>query len=197
MLKNIKMSIRMKIMIPVFILGIVAALAAVVAVTGITSVNTSARKIADQYLESIVELSDIQKQTENIHKLALTHIIATDYNTMISAVETVKSQEGLLDESLKNYEVYVDESSKGIYEELLLNYEGVKNVIKRLMAHSADGNKVEAYRLANGELAQYSNALVGNIEALSEINESGTEIEKEGLNDTFYLCMLISVGIGV
>lgn len=197
MLKNMKMSIRIKIMIPVFVLGIVAVLAAVVAVAGITSVNTSARKIADQYLESIMELSDIQKQTETIHKLALTHIIATDYNTMISAVESVKSQEGLLDGALKDYEVYVDESSKGIYEELLFNYEGVKNVIKRLLAYSADGNKVEAYKLANGELAQYSDALAENIEALNEINENGTEIEKVGLSDAFYLCMMISMGIGV
>lgn len=192
MRNDIKMSIRIKIMLPVIILGLVVALAAITAVGGITSVNTSARKIADQYLVSAVELSNIQKQTENIHKLALTHIIATDYNTMIAAIERIKSQEESLDEEIKNYEVYVDDSLKSTYEEMLLNYEGVKKATKQVIAWSADGNKVEAYTLANGELAQYNDALEENIRTINEMNETATKAERESLSTTFNFCMMIA-----
>lgn len=193
--KKMKISIRIKILLPVLVLGMVAVLTAVALVLGITSVNTSARKISDQYLVSTTKLSNIQEQAEKIHNLALTHIIATDFNTMIDAIETIKERQEILDDALSQYEIYLDETSRPIYEELCENYVGVKGVVRRLVALSAEGNKAKAYVLANGELAQYSDALLENINHLNKINTQGTEKEKTGLNEVFYTFMVVSAVI--
>ena len=149
MQKKRKISIRIKILLPVLILGIVSIITAIALVMGITSVNASARKISDQYLVSTTELSDIQRQVEKIHNLALSHIIATDYNTMIEAVESIKERQKILDEALKNYEVHIDDTSRTAYENMLLHYEGMKGTVRRLVALSAEGSKSAAYILAN------------------------------------------------
>ena len=195
MAKKIKVSIRIKILLPVLVLGMVSVLTAIALMIGITSVNASARKISDQYLVSTTKLSDIQKQAAKIHNLALTHIIATDFDTMIEAIETIKERQEILDDALSQYEIYLDDISRPVYEELCANYEGVKGVIKRLVAFSAEGSKAKAYVLANEELAQYSEALMENIDSLNEINTQGTEKEKAGLNEVFDTFMLVSVAI--
>lgn len=193
--KNRKVSIRTKILLPVLILGIISMITALALILGLTSVNTSARKISDQYLVSTTKLNEIQKQVEKIHNLALSHIIATNYNTMIEAVESIKERQQVLEEDLKHYEVYIDDFSKAAYENMLLYYENMKGVVRRLVALSAESSKAEAYTLANGELAEYSNALSENITVLSEINTAGTAKEKEGLNEIYYTFMGVSAGI--
>lgn len=195
--KKRKVSIRTKILLPVLVLGIVSIITAIALVMGITSVNTSARKISDQYLASTTELSDIQKQADKIHNLALSHIIATDYNTMIRSIESIKEGQQVLDELLKNYEVHIDDSSRAAYENMLRYYEDMKGSIRRLVALSAEGSKSDAYILANGELVEYTDGLLENITVLNEINTEGTEKEKEGLNQVYYAFMSISIGICV
>lgn len=195
--KKRKVGIRTKILLPVLVLGIVSIITAIALVMGITSVNTSARKISDQYLASTIELSDIQKQADKIHNLALSHIIATDYNKMLGAVESIKEGQQVLDELLKNYEVHIDDSSRAAYENMLRYYEDMKGSIRRLVALSAEGSKSDAYILANGELVEYTDGLLENITVLNEINTEGTEKEKEGLNQVYYAFMSISIGICV
>ena len=76
-------SLKVLILVPVFILGILSVLSNVMAVNNIRKVNRNASRIADDCMNSISELSAIENETQSIHKLGLSHIIATDLNTMI------------------------------------------------------------------------------------------------------------------
>lgn len=188
-----KSSIRFKIMIPVITLGLVALISSLASLIGVISVKSSARKITDQYLASTFELGEIQKQTEEIHKLALSHIIAIDIDTMITSVETIKDQEAVLDEELINFGNHITQDSQAAYEELLVNYEGFKSAIKRVVAYSANGETVLAYGLANGELADYGTALSTNIAFINEVNTTGAQKEKDALDAVFTTFMIVSV----
>ena len=43
----------------------------------------------------------------NIHKMALSHIVATDYRTMITLVQQIKEEEARLDQMLAEYASHV------------------------------------------------------------------------------------------
>ena len=71
MQKKARISIKYIILIPVFILGIVSIFSNVEAIMNIRRVNTNATEITDTYMVRISELEKIQRETQNLHKLAL------------------------------------------------------------------------------------------------------------------------------
>ena len=90
-------SIKLMIVVPMLILGIVSVISNILAIRNIKNVNANASDIADHYMAGTQELSEIQKSVQNIHKMALTHILAMDFDTMIRIVEEIKEKEKELD----------------------------------------------------------------------------------------------------
>ena len=97
-MKNI--SLKLRLIIPIAFLGIVAVLSNLLSIINIQNVNTSAANIADNYMDSKSRLSEICQSSMNIHKMALSHIVATDYDTMTTLVQQIKQEEALLDNML-------------------------------------------------------------------------------------------------
>lgn len=148
---------------PVFILGILSVLSNVMAVNNIRKVNRNASRIADDCMNSISELSAIENETQSIHKLGLSHIIATDLNTMISIVEEMQTEQETLEQELEDYRKYVEPEDESSYEMVVSNYETMKYELGNLMAYSALGKNTEAYALANGVVSESSMAIQNEI----------------------------------
>ena len=51
--------------------------------------------------------------------MALSHIVATDYNTMITLVSDIKEEEKKLDGMLADYEMYITDADRDTYNTLL------------------------------------------------------------------------------
>ena len=81
-----KASIRVMIMAPVLLLGLVSIFSNVMSLTNLRKVNKTASTIADEYMAAINELDTIGQTSKNIHTLALSHIVATDFETMTSGL---------------------------------------------------------------------------------------------------------------
>lgn len=154
MKKKSYISTKFIILIPVFILGFVSVVSNILAVTNIKRVNANATQIANGYMSCISELGDIQKETLLIHRLGLSHIVATDLNTMISLVETIRSEQETLETYLDDFQEYVTDDNKAEYDALVSNYEGMKYELANLMAYSANNDNEAAYALANGKIAR-------------------------------------------
>ena len=165
MKKKSYISTKFIILIPVFILGFVSVVSNILAVTNIKRVNANATQIANGYMSCISELGDIQKETLLIHRLGLSHIVATDLNTMISLVETIRSEQETLETYLDDFQEYVTDDNKAEYDALVSNYEGMKYELANLMAYSANNDNEAAYALANGKIADYSSAMQESIAA--------------------------------
>ena len=95
--QNKKISTKIIIMIPVFILGIVSIFSNVWALRSLGNVNSAATVIADKSMSSVSKLADVEQETMQIHNLALSHIIATDLNAMIGLVEEIRNEEDTLE----------------------------------------------------------------------------------------------------
>ena len=181
MKKKSYISTKFIILIPVFILGFVSVVSNILAVTNIKRVNANATQIANGYMSCISELGDIQKETLLIHRLGLSHIVATDLNTMISLVETIRSEQETLETYLDDFQEYVTDDNKAEYDALVSNYEGMKYELANLMAYSANNDNEAAYALANGKIADYSSAMQESIAAIRTNVSENADVAKEQL----------------
>lgn len=194
MKKQGRISTKLIILLPVFILGFVSVLSNIIAVFNVRRVNQNATQIANGYMECVSDLGDIQKVTLDIHRLGLSHIVATDLNGMISLVDSIRSEEEILDGYLSEFQAYVNEDNKADYDNLLSNYEGLKYELANLMAYSANGNNEEAYALANGKITEYSSAMQSSIEAIrTNVNEE-SDIAKQQLQTVYMTSLATGAG---
>ena len=172
-----RISIITVILLPVMILGIVCTVSSSLAISNIKNVNANASEIADRYMNSIAKIAEIQKETQEVHNMGLAHIIATDLDTMITMVYTIREGQKHLDTYLDEYEKnYLLEADKAAFELIRSNYAGMKHEMMRMMAYSANNQKADAYALANGVIADYSNEIQKQIEQISNnVNTAATD----------------------
>lgn len=189
-------SIKILIMLPVMVLGIVSIISNIMAIQNIRNVNANGAVIADDYMPGIQELSEVRNMAQDIHNQALSHIIATDYNTMIDLIESIKSQEKDLDDRLEAYRIYVPEDKETVYEELLENYDAFKHAIVHLAAESANSKTASAYGWANGDVALYGKAMMADINTLSEDMAARSVAARDRL-DQVYRRSIIGNGITI
>lgn len=185
MKRKSKLSIKVVILVPVFILGIVSIVSNITAITNIQNVNENATEIADDTMVSISKLGEIQEKAQGIHRLALSHIIATDLDTMIGLVDTIREEEALLDSYLSDYRQYVSEAEQTNFENLLANYDSFKYQIANLMAFSANGSNEAAYACANGDLAAFGTAMQENIDTIIAEANATAEQAREQLAEVY------------
>ncbi|MDE7247078.1 MAG: methyl-accepting chemotaxis protein [Lachnospiraceae bacterium] len=158
---------KLILLLPVFILGAVCIVSNVFSVYNMHTINTDVSRVSNEYMTGISALSQIQKETQDIHKLGLSHIISTDLETMISLVDTIRESEEILDGHLQDYRVYLTKEQQEAYESLMESYEGLKWELANLMAYSANGDSVGAYALANGAISDYAATMQSSIDEMT------------------------------
>lgn len=183
--KKMRLSLTPRLLAPIMILCVVALVSNIQGMMNIRKVNSTATEITDNYMQRISELSEIQNNTQNLHKMALSHIIATDLNSMITLVDSVKAQEVVLDEQLASYKQYLLPEELESYEAMLTSYEGIKHEIANIMGNSALGSKEVAYEIANGSLANYVSDMEGYINTIVADMNQETADARVSLQNVF------------
>ena len=187
-------SLKTLILLPVFILGALTIICNVMAINNIRTVNSNAADITDNCMMSVSDLGEIKNDIQVIHTLGLSHIIATDLNTMISVVGEINDNQEELEKKLDEYKKYVQNDDMDTYNSLVSNYNTMKYELGNIMAYSALGKNEEAYAIANGVVSDSSTAIQKDIEVLStHANDTASEA-RERLTSV-YVSSLVSNGI--
>lgn len=181
-----KLSTKLIILIPVFILGIFSIISNVMSVSNIRNVNRSAVQISEVSLKNVSGLAEIQKQTQDIHNLGLSHIIAVDLDSMIKLVEKIRSQEDALEKDLESYKIYVTPDTKKEYNDIKKNYEELKYECANVMAFSAAGKSEDAYELANGKISKCADAIESDIESIKKIVNQDADAQRQKLTSAYH-----------
>lgn len=181
-----KLSTKLIILIPVFILGIFSIISNVMSVSNIRNVNRSAIQISEVSLKNVSGLAEIQKQTQDIHNLGLSHIIAVDLDSMIQLVEKIRSQEDALEKNLESYKIYVTPDTKKEYNDIKKNYEELKYECANVMAFSAAGKSEDAYELANGKISKCADAIESDIESIKKIVNQDANAQRQKLTSAYH-----------
>lgn len=187
-------SLKTLILLPVFILGALTIICNVMAINNIRTVNSNAADITDNCMMSVSDLGEIKNDIQVIHTLGLSHIIATDLNTMISVVGEINDNQEELEKKLDEYKKYVQNDDMDTYNSLVSNYNTMKYELGNIMAYSALGKTEEAYAIANGVVSDSSTAIQKDIEVLSTHANDTTSEARERLTSV-YASSLVSNGI--
>lgn len=189
-----RLSIQQRIIFPIILLGIVALISNTLSIYNINHVNANAADIADHHMKGSAKLADIRRLILNTHKMALSHIVATDYDTMITVVRQIKEEEKKLDNELQEYKQYVGKEENAAYQELLQNYGAFKHALVSLVCASADSRSKEAYGYANGDVSSYARAAEQNMEQLDASIRAQTKQARERLMAVHTSSILIMSG---
>ena len=188
-----KWNIKYRLILPIALLGIVALISNLLAVTNIKNVNDNAANIADNYMEGKTQLAKIHQSVMNIHNMALSHIVATDYNTMITLVSDIKEEEKKLDGMLADYEMYITDADRDTYNTLLSDYDSLKHSLIFLVCASAASKTQDAYAFANGDVASFNAAVESGISVLDNSISNRTAQARKQLSSV-YLSSMITNG---
>lgn len=188
-----KLTLQQRLILPILFLGLVILLSNILAAFSINNVNANAGVIVDEYMVSETELEQIRHTMMNIHRLALSHIIAADHTTMIQLVDQIKTEEAELDQRLSDYQIYISKEDQGTYESLLEAYDSFKHSLVSLVCASADSKTQEAYAVANGEVATDSNAIEEKINTLYQSVSTQATTARNHLFVVYLISLLISV----
>ncbi len=190
-MKNI--SLKLRLIIPIALLGIVALLSNILSIINIHNVNASAANISDNYMDGKDRLSKISQTSMDIHMMALSHIVATDYDTMITLVQQIKEEEAVLDEMLAEYQQYVIPQDQEQYQLLLSNYDSFKHALVHLVCASASHKTQDAYALANGSVASYADAMNLDISALNTSISQQTSQARKHLAIVYMISLVAGI----
>lgn len=181
-----KLSTKLIILIPVFILGIFSIISNVMSVSNIRNVNRSAVQISEVSLKNVSSLAEIQRQTQDMHNLGLSHIIAVDLDSMIQLVEKIRSREDALEKDLESYKTYVAPDTQKEYNDIKKNYEELKYECANVMAFSAAGKNEDAYELANGKISKCADAIESDIESIKKIVNQDADAQRQKLTSAYH-----------
>ncbi len=186
--------LQRRLILPVVLLGLVTLLSNVLAVFSINNVHSNAGTIVDEYMVSEAKLEDVRRSFMDIHRLALSHIVAADHATMIRLVQEIKAEEAELDGKLEDYAPFVPEDEGAVYQALLEDYAAFKHALVRLVCASADSKTQEAYAMANGDVAGRSEAAEASINALSASVSTRAEAARGRLFGVYVTSLAVSAG---
>lgn len=179
--KRVRISLKLIILVPVIILGIVAVFSNVESMLNLKRVNNTATRIVEENLSNISSLSEIQNEAAVIHKLALSHIIASDFDSMVALVDSVREEEAKLDAMLSEYSKKLPKDDEQAFNQFMSSYEGLKYEIANLLAYSGNSKKTAAYELANGAISDYSNDMEMQVEKMMSNANTQSAIAGEEL----------------
>ena len=187
-----KMTLQQRLILPIVLLGLVTLLSNLLAVFSINNVHAGAGVIVDEYMVSEARLGEIRRSMMDLHRLALSHIVAADHATMIRLVQEIKAEEAELDGKLADYEPYAAGDGQGSYHSLLENYVAFKHALVHLVCASADSKTQEAYAMANGDVAVRIDAAERDLDGLSASVSARAEEAKGHLTAVYAVSLATS-----
>ena len=187
-----KLKLQQRLLLPVILLGLVSLLSNILAVFSINNVNANASAIVDGCMASQTQLEEIRRSIMDIHRLALSHIVAADHATMIQVVAEIKEEEQALDGRLADYEGFVGEGEQDAYRSLLENYDAFKHALVHLVCASADSRTQTAYATANGDVAGYGGAAEDCISQLYASAAAQAEEARSQLSAVYIISLAAS-----
>ncbi len=180
-------------MLPVLILGIVAVVSNILALSNTKKVHTNASNITEHYMVSVTKLSTIKEQTQELHNLGLSHIIATDSTSMIHYIDTIKEKELVLQESIENYKQYLNSENESAYKDLGKQLSTLTESLKRVCAYSANTQTALANTIANEEVAVEVDSMLTDLGSMETNLQTTTENARNHLAEVYNSSLIINM----
>ncbi|MEY8387656.1 methyl-accepting chemotaxis protein [Oscillospiraceae bacterium 38-13] len=188
-----KLTLQQRLILPIVLLGLVTLLSNLLAVFSINNVNANAGVIVDEYMTSEAKLEEIRHSMMDIHRLALSHIVAADHGTMIRLVQEIKEEEAALDGLLEAYAAGAAPEEQETCRTLTSDYASFKHALVLLVCASANSKTQEAYAMANGDVASWSGRVEAGVDTLYTAVSTQAAAARSRLTVVYITSLIISL----
>lgn len=158
----------------------------------IRKVNNKAVAIIEEDVEGYIILKEIQKEITTIYQQALAHIIAEDFDSMITIVDEIKKQEQALEKNLGLYGEVVTEEEPETYAKLQNEYKTFIKAVHELTAFSANAQNDAAFTCANRDVKESAAAMNESISELIKTKNSNIDHNRDTLNSLFHRALILN-----
>ncbi len=191
--KKRRISVKVALLFPVTLLGAVAIISTIMGLISVRNVNKEATVISERYMVSLEKLNGIETSVKEIQRLALTHIISQDYNSMIEVLDSIREEEANLDKEFEEFEPYLTDANKVGYGKLKRNTLDMEDSIAKMIAISAGGSKSSAFTLANGDVLSSSKNILQNTLIVTRTVSEQCAQARTSLESTYIQALITSI----
>jgi len=184
-LKNL--SIRIKILLPVGILGVLMLVLGFVSLQSATQIMNASKEVSGNYAVKIEQLGEITASYQTLRRVAFAHIVADtdkelqgvlldEANELKANISSVSETFGALlnsEEELQSFEQFKED-----YANYLVIYD-------KILDYSANGQGAEASALANVDLKQAGTALTAELDKMGAMNKENMNTAVEHQSDVY------------
>lgn len=198
-----KMSVALKIMLPMYALAIILLVTGVASLTVMDGMNQNTLEISDNYATSIAQLGDMNVKFEALKRVAYAHCIADTDSEQASLEEEANKLKKEITDIRTAFEETLDEGDeKNAYLELMDVYEEFTGTLERVLSLSLKGMDEEAVQIVNRELSSQGKEISNLMSQMTAANQEGmndaVEIAESDFNSarvTIFTLIIVSITI--
>lgn len=174
-LKNL--SIRLKILIPVAVLGCLMFVLGLISIRSASQIKTASDEISGTYAIKIEHLGDVTSSYQTLHRVAFAHIVAQGDKNLQKTLEDEASElkttiDGLCEEYGKILTSADEEKS---FQQFTDDYAAYLVIYNKILTASVSGDTTTATTLANTDLKQAGTALTALLGEMRDMNKANMD----------------------
>ena len=174
-LKNL--SIRLKILIPVAVLGCLMFVLGLISIRSASQIKTASDEISGTYAIKIEHLGDVTSSYQTLRRVAFAHIVAQGDKNLQKTLEDEASElkttiDGLCEEYGKILTSADEEKS---FQQFTDDYAAYLVICNKILTASVSGDTTTATTLANTDLKQAGTALTALLGEMRDMNKANMD----------------------
>lgn len=194
-------SVKNKIMIPVFLLAVIAVVTSILSIMNADSISKKGNDIANNYLVTIENVGYLSESTQKLTRSAYSYIVAEGDAAKKSVKDNIESIKSEIDGYMKDYEQSLDENEETAYSAYKNYYSQFLTQFAVLEKYVDTNQTVNASKLANNNLVDVCNSLES---ALDDMTNNEVEAADRAMRQMHALaafakttggvCLVVAIG---
>lgn len=197
------LSIRFKILIPVFMLGVVVVILGITSIVSANQIMNESKSISGTYAVCIEKLDNIMIHYQTLRRVAFAHIVADEKDEKQSLTDEADSLKAEITGLCDEYRQFLSTDEKqNEFEQFEADYANYLTIYDEILEHSDKGENDEASALANKDLREVGVALTAELNDMVAVNKADMEnavIQQDGVYKrvlrTIYILIVVSMVI--
>lgn len=174
LLNNI--SIRLKVLLPIFLITAMLIVSLAVSIINLNRVTAAGREISDNYAQSMKTLGDISADFESLNRIIFAHCLAKDVATRNALKDEYDQLSVQLNQTMTEFETkMVPGEEADAYQPFKESYAKYTELFQSAIKYNENGESARAASLANGDMTTVGKEISEQIAAMIAINQGNMD----------------------
>ncbi len=182
-LKNL--SIRLKILIPVSLLGLLMLILGIVSLNRANRIMKTSEDITSDYVVRIEQIEETMIAYQSLRRVAFAHIVEDDAQKMQTLVQEADELKAEIDALCAEYEQGISAEEEEAFAKFKDGYKNYLVIYDKILDYSAKRKNADASDLASGDLRDAGVALTEELDILIDVNKKSMEDAVSVLNKLY------------